>query len=185
MTVVSAFPKYWSFYIKVFYVMGKALTGELSCPVTGLVLLTCHYQNVRQRYCFSSVAGLPLPRQAKYSGQWNSYLALLPFLYYYNYIYTCWETLIRYYNFPKMFKASGPSCSKLLTLFINETINFQTCNMQRQCYFLWKNCWGAFALQKLLIIFQQKIFAQFSAKNNNWFYKCYDLMNPRLTTSFS
>ena len=28
-----------SFYIKVFYVMGKALTGELSCPVTGLVVL--------------------------------------------------------------------------------------------------------------------------------------------------
>ena len=34
----SAFPKCLSFYfIVVFDVMGKALTGELSCPVTGLV----------------------------------------------------------------------------------------------------------------------------------------------------
>ena len=31
--------KYLSFYVKVFFVMGKALTGELSCPMTGLVTL--------------------------------------------------------------------------------------------------------------------------------------------------
>ena len=34
---MSALAKFLSFYVKVFYVMGKALTGELSCPVTGLV----------------------------------------------------------------------------------------------------------------------------------------------------
>ena len=32
-----AVPKCYSFYIKVFYMMGKALTGELSCLVIGLV----------------------------------------------------------------------------------------------------------------------------------------------------
>ena len=29
------------FDVKVFYVMGKALSGELSCPCTGLVNSTC------------------------------------------------------------------------------------------------------------------------------------------------
>ena len=29
---VSALAKYKSFYVKVFYVMGKVLSGELSCP---------------------------------------------------------------------------------------------------------------------------------------------------------
>ena len=30
--VASALAKYSSFYVKVFYVMGKGLSGELSCP---------------------------------------------------------------------------------------------------------------------------------------------------------
>ena len=30
--LAAALAKYLSFYIKVFYVMGKALSGELSCP---------------------------------------------------------------------------------------------------------------------------------------------------------
>ena len=29
--------KMLKFYVKVFYVMGKVLSGKLSCPVTGLV----------------------------------------------------------------------------------------------------------------------------------------------------
>ena len=31
--------KLLKFYVKVFYVMGKGLTGKLSCPVTGLVIV--------------------------------------------------------------------------------------------------------------------------------------------------
>ena len=42
MLVVSALAKCSSVYVKVLYVMGKALTGELSCPVTGLVLLATY-----------------------------------------------------------------------------------------------------------------------------------------------
>ena len=30
--LASVLAKCYSFYVKVFYVMGKALTGELSCP---------------------------------------------------------------------------------------------------------------------------------------------------------
>ena len=32
LALVSALTKCLSFYVKVFYVMGKALSGELSCP---------------------------------------------------------------------------------------------------------------------------------------------------------
>ena len=35
--LVSALAKCLRFYFKGFYVMGKVLTGELSCPVIGLV----------------------------------------------------------------------------------------------------------------------------------------------------
>ena len=35
--LVLALAKCLSFYAQVLYVMGKAHTGELSCPVTGLV----------------------------------------------------------------------------------------------------------------------------------------------------
>ena len=32
LAAAAALEKYSSFYVKVFYVMGKALSGELSCP---------------------------------------------------------------------------------------------------------------------------------------------------------
>ena len=37
--VVSSGDKMLKFYVKVFYVMGDVLSGELSCMLTGLVLL--------------------------------------------------------------------------------------------------------------------------------------------------
>ena len=40
-----------SFYVKDFYVMGKALTGELSCPVTGLVYVPSFIQIILDYVC--------------------------------------------------------------------------------------------------------------------------------------
>ena len=53
-------------------------------------------------------------------------------------------------------KFSGPSCSKLTTSLVNVSLKFQTLISQIRRYFLLKKC-EAFALQKLLSFFQQKI----------------------------
>ena len=42
LAAVSALAKCVKFYFKVFYVMGKALSGELSCMRTGLVVESEH-----------------------------------------------------------------------------------------------------------------------------------------------
>ena len=51
----------------------------------------------------------------------------------------------------------GPSCSKLTTSLVNETLKFQTLISQICQYFLLKKCEKLFAVQKLLSFFQQKI----------------------------
>ena len=50
----------------------------------------------------------------------------------------------------------GPGCSKLTTSLVNILLNFQKLISQICQYFLLKNG-RAFALQKLLSVFQQKI----------------------------
>ena len=51
----------------------------------------------------------------------------------------------------------GPGCSKLTRSLVNETLKFQTLISQICQYFLLKKMREAFALQKLLSFFQQKI----------------------------
>ena len=48
---------------------------------------------------------------------------------------------------------SGPSCSKLMTLLVNDSLKFTSSDMQICWNFLLKKC----AMQKLLTFFQQKI----------------------------
>ena len=50
--MAAAFPKCFSFYVQVFYVMGKALTGLLSCSVTGLVFLISQQYVVNSDYYY-------------------------------------------------------------------------------------------------------------------------------------
>ena len=52
---------------------------------------------------------------------------------------------------------SGPSCSKLTTLLVNNSLKFTPSDMQVCWNFLLKKMWVAFAMQKLLTFFQQKI----------------------------
>ena len=52
--------------------------------------------------------------------------------------------------------SSGPGCSKLMTSLVNVSLKFQTLISEICQYFLLKTC-EAFALQKLLSFFQQKI----------------------------
>ena len=56
-------------------------------------------------------------------------------------------------------KYSGPSCSKLMTLLVNDSLKFTSSYMQICCNFLLKKCksYPAFAVQKLHTFFQQKI----------------------------
>ena len=43
---MSGLAKCFKFYVKVFYVMGKGLTGELSYMMTGLVSCSPHHTGV-------------------------------------------------------------------------------------------------------------------------------------------
>ena len=52
---------------------------------------------------------------------------------------------------------TGPSCSKLTMSLVNETLKFQALISQICQYFLLKKMKEAFAVQKLLSFFQQKI----------------------------
>ena len=54
-------------------------------------------------------------------------------------------------------ETSGPGCSKLMTLLVNLTLKFQMLMSQIWQYFLLKKIREAFAVQKLLSFFQQKI----------------------------
>ena len=56
-----------------------------------------------------------------------------------------------------LYCCSGPGCSKLTTSLVNETLKFQTFISQICLYFLLKKKGVAFAVQKLLSFFQQKI----------------------------
>ena len=52
---------------------------------------------------------------------------------------------------------TGPSCSKLTTSLVNKWLKFTSNYMQICWNFLLKKMWVAFAVQKLLTFFQQKI----------------------------
>ena len=52
---------------------------------------------------------------------------------------------------------SGPSCSKLTTSLVNDSLKFTLSDTQICWNFLLKKMWVAFAVQKLLTFFQQKI----------------------------
>ena len=54
-------------------------------------------------------------------------------------------------------RSSGPGCSKLTTLLVNVSLNFQKLISQMCQYFLLKKMAEAFAVQKLFSFFQQKI----------------------------
>ena len=51
----------------------------------------------------------------------------------------------------------GPSCSKLTMSLVNDSLKFTSSDTQIFWYFLLKKMWVAFAVQKLLTFFQQKI----------------------------
>ena len=53
--------------------------------------------------------------------------------------------------------SSGPSCSKLTMSLVNDTLKFSSSDTQISWNFLLKKMWVAFAMQKLLTFFQQKI----------------------------
>ena len=59
-----------------------------------------------------------------------------------------------------MLWTTGPSYSKLTTSLADETLNFQRYRMQKLWHFLLKKMRRAFAVQKLLTIFQPKILLQ-------------------------
>ena len=52
---------------------------------------------------------------------------------------------------------SGPGCSKLTTSLVNSSLKFQTVISQICQYFFVEKMGEAFAVQKLLSFFQQKI----------------------------
>ena len=54
-------------------------------------------------------------------------------------------------------QTAGPGCSKLTTLLVNGTLKFPTLISQICQYFFNEKMWEAFAVQKLLSFFQQKI----------------------------
>ena len=51
----------------------------------------------------------------------------------------------------------GPGCSKLTTSLVNDSLKFTSSDRQIFWNFLLKKMWVAFAVQKLLTFFQQKI----------------------------
>ena len=51
----------------------------------------------------------------------------------------------------------GPSCSKLTMSLINDSLKFTSSDMQIFWIFFAEKMWVAFAVQKLLTFFQQKI----------------------------
>ena len=55
------------------------------------------------------------------------------------------------------YKIPGPGCSKLTTLLVNETLKFSNVNISNMPVFFVEKMREAFALQKLLTFFQQKI----------------------------
>ena len=73
---------------------------------------------------------------------------------------------------------TGPSCSKLTTSLVNVTLNFKHIIHKNTAFFAEK-MWGAFAMQKLLTFFQQKIWAHLILGALE------DLTNHWLTTSLS
>ena len=77
-------------------------------------------------------------------------------------------------------KPSGPSCSKLRTL-VDEALIFSDVLYVKVLPFFAKKLYGAFAMQKLLTIFQQKILQQLILR----VHVLLDLMNPQLMTSLS
>ena len=56
---------------------------------------------------------------------------------------------------------AGPSCSKLTTSLVNDSLKFQTGILQIHCYFLLIKCENplheSFAMQRILTFYQQKI----------------------------
>ena len=57
----------------------------------------------------------------------------------------------------------GPGCSKLMTSLVDETLNYKQ-NTKMESFF-GKKMWVAFAIQKLLTIFQQKNITTFGSVN--------------------
>ena len=60
-------------------------------------------------------------------------------------------------SYTKENKSAGPGCSKLTTSLVNVSLNFQKLISQICQYFFVEKMWEAFAVQKLLSFFQQKI----------------------------
>ena len=46
----SAWASHTEFYVKVFYVMGKGMSGQLSCKGTGLVMFSYHFSSSAKCY---------------------------------------------------------------------------------------------------------------------------------------
>ena len=65
---------------------------------------------------------------------------------------------VSYFNelLRRMFTPPGPGCSKLTTSLVNFSLKFQMLISEICHHFLLKKC-EAFALQKLLLFFQQEI----------------------------
>ena len=53
--------------------------------------------------------------------------------------------------------STGPSCSKLTMSLVNDSLKFISSDTQNMLKFFAEKMWVAFAVQKLLTFFQQKI----------------------------
>ena len=65
------------------------------------------------------------------------------------------------------FLFSGSDCSKLKTSLVKVSLKLQLLISELHSYFFFENILEAFALQKLLSFFQQKIYAYLVIKSKN------------------
>ena len=70
---------------------------------------------------------------------------------------------------------SGPSCSKLTTLLVNNSLKFQTLILQIHCYFLLKKCENPLHCKGFTHFFTAKDSHIFSTKNNSVFVTLADI----------